>query len=202
MTLLVGRSIGAGLLLACLGSYAWGMRRFFAQPAGDTAGMAVIRICGVVFAVLHAGALIFTPDIAAGPLLGAISLYLVAIGLFWWAVETNSPCPLSAAFSPDPPQHLVERGPYRFIRHPFYCSYLLTWTGGVVATRSLWLLPSLAVMLVIYLRAARVEEDKFMRSPLAGLYGRYRSRTGQFLPNPFKLLVARRAWRAGELSGN
>jgi protein-S-isoprenylcysteine O-methyltransferase Ste14 len=201
MTLFVWRAIGTGLLLGCLGSYGWGMRRFFSQPAGDTAGMAAIRICGLVFAVLHAGALVLTPHIAAGQILAAISLYLLALGLFWWAIRTNS-CPLSAAFSPDAPQHLVDQGPYRFIRHPFYCSYLLTWTAGVVATRSLWLLPTLAVMLVIYIRAARMEEDKFMRSPLAGPYRRYRSRTGLFLPNPFKLLVARRAWRAQELEGN
>jgi protein-S-isoprenylcysteine O-methyltransferase Ste14 len=202
MMLSVWRLIGTGLLLACLGSYAWGMRRFFAQPAGDTAGMAVIRICGAVFAVVHAGALIFTPGIEAGALEAAIALYLAALGLYWWAIRTNSPRPLSAAFSPDTPQHLVERGPYQFIRHPFYCSYLLTWSGGVVATRSLWLLPSLVVMLVIYIWAARAEEDKFMRSPLAGLYRTYRSRTGLFLPNPFKLFVARRAWRAGEVAGS
>jgi protein-S-isoprenylcysteine O-methyltransferase Ste14 len=202
MTLFVWRAIGTGLLLGCLGSYGWGMRRFFSQPVGDTAGMTVIRICGAVFAILHAGALVLTPEIAAGQILMAISLYLLALGLFWWAIRTNSPCPLSAAFSPDAPQHLVDQGPYRFIRHPFYCSYLLTWTAGVVATRSLWLLPTLVVMLVIYIRAAQIEEDKFMRSPLAALYRGYRSRTGLFLPNPFKLLVARRAWRAQELGGN
>src|SRR5205807_8586540 len=102
---------------------------------------------------------------------------LCALALSSWAIRTGSPRALSAAFSPDTPQHLFDGGPYRFIRHPFYCSYLLTWTAGIVATAWLWLLPSLAVMLVIYLRAAVVEEEKFARSPLAGAYERYRSHT-------------------------
>jgi len=38
------------------------------------------------------------------------------------------------------------------MRHPLYCSYLLAWTAGMVATAQVWLLPSVAVMLVIYLR--------------------------------------------------
>ena len=98
MALFVWRFIGTGLLLASLGSYAWGMRRFFSQPAGDTAGMAVIRICGAVFAVLHAGALVLTPEIAAGPLLGASLLYLIGLTLFWWAIRTNSPTPTFSGF--------------------------------------------------------------------------------------------------------
>jgi protein-S-isoprenylcysteine O-methyltransferase Ste14 len=169
------------------------MRRFFSRPAGVTAGMKVIKIISAVCAVLHLGAIVLTPAVTTGQLLAGACFYLCALGLYWWAIRTNSPTPLSAAFSTDAPQHLVERGPYRWIRHPFYCSYLMTWTAGMVATAQLWLLPSVAVMLAIYFRAAREEEQKFMRSPWAGAYRRYQSRTGLFLPNPVKLLMARRS---------
>jgi protein-S-isoprenylcysteine O-methyltransferase Ste14 len=47
------------------------------------------------------------------------------------------------------------------------------------------------VMLAIYVRAARMEEQKFARSPLAAAYERYRSQTGMLLPNPAKLFRAR-----------
>jgi protein-S-isoprenylcysteine O-methyltransferase Ste14 len=194
MTLFYWQFVSVSLLVACLASFAWSMRKFFARPAGDTAGMRVIKICGAVFAVLHLGAIAVTPRMTTGQGLAAALLYLSALGLFWWAIGTNSPRPLSAAFSPDAPQYLVERGPYRVIRHPFYCSYLLAWTAGIAATGRLWLLPSLAVMLIIYLRAARQEEQKFRSSPLAGPYQQYRSRTGLFLPNPVKLLMTRRSW--------
>jgi len=62
----------------------------------------------------------------------------------------------------------------------------------MVANGRLWLLPTLAVMLVIYVRAASDGEQKFSRSPLASAYERYRSHTGLFFPNPVKLLLVRR----------
>src|SRR5713101_2744289 len=126
MTLVVWRLVSTGLLLVCLASFGWGMRKVFSRPAGATAGMKVIRICGAAFAALHLGAILLTPDVTSGQARAAACLYLWALGLFWWAIRINSSCPLSASFSPDTPQHLVERGPYRVIRHPLYCSYLLT----------------------------------------------------------------------------
>jgi len=182
----------AGLLLVCLISFGWAMRNFFAQPAGSNSGMKLIRVCGLGFAALHFAAILLTP-ITLSRALAAASCYLGALGLFWWAIRANSPRPLSAAFSPDSPEHLVEQGPYRLIRHPFYCSYLLTWTAGIVATGRLWLAPTVVVMLVIYLRAAMEEEEKFRLTSLANQYDDYKARTGLFLPNPLKLVAARRS---------
>jgi protein-S-isoprenylcysteine O-methyltransferase Ste14 len=76
-------------------------------------------------------------------------------------------------------------GPYRFVRHPFYCSYLLTWA-------EFRLLPTVTIMLIIYTRAAKLEEEKFTRSSLAETYKSCRTRTGLFLPNPIKMLSLRR----------
>jgi protein-S-isoprenylcysteine O-methyltransferase Ste14 len=154
--------------------------------------MRFISACGSVFAVVHLAAILLTPAITPLRAVCGALLYLSALALFWWAISANASRPLSAAFSPDPPAHLMDEGPYRFIRHPFYCSYLLTWTAGVVATAQLWLLPTLAVMLVIYVRAATIEEQKFTDSPLAETYENYRTRTGRFLPNPLKLLFSNR----------
>ncbi len=192
MTRFAWSILSAILLLACLASFGWAMRRFFARPAGSNAGMKLISACGIAFAILHFAAIALSPVIAWKRGLCAALLYLSALSLFWWALWSNALRPLSAAFSPDAPVHLTDHGPYRFIRHPFYCSYLLTWAAGFVATAQMWLLPTVAVMLVIYIRAAMLEEEKFTRSPLSGSYQQYRSRTGLFLPNPIKLLAPRR----------
>jgi protein-S-isoprenylcysteine O-methyltransferase Ste14 len=183
--------LSAVLLLALLASFGWAMRSFFSKPAGDNASMRVVRICGSAFAILHLFAILITPVAAPQALAGAC-FYFGAFGLFWWAIRTNLRQPLSAVFSPDSPNHLVQDGPYRWIRHPFYCSYMLTWLAGVVATGRLWLLPTVAVMLVLYLKAARIEEDKFGSSPLALAYERYRARTGLFFPNPAKWAAGRK----------
>ena len=36
----------------------------------------------------------------------------------------------------DTPASLNQSGPYRFVRHPFYTSYSLTWLAAAVATAS------------------------------------------------------------------
>jgi protein-S-isoprenylcysteine O-methyltransferase Ste14 len=178
--------ISAALVLACLASFGWAMRKFFVQPAGLTPGMKLIKVCGVGFGLLQLAAILATPGTTyARGIIGA-TLYLSSLGLFWWAIYSSLHQPLSAAFSPDLPAHLVAHGPYRLIRHPLYCSYLMCWLAGWVTTGRLWLAPTVAVMLVVYVLAAAEEEKKFTRSPLAEAYRQYRARTGLFFPNPLK----------------
>jgi protein-S-isoprenylcysteine O-methyltransferase Ste14 len=182
----------AALLLVCLASFGWAMQKFFLQPAGLTAGMRVIKVCGIAFGIIHLAAIIATPDISTVRGLGGAVLYLSSVALFWWAIRTSTGKPLSAAFSPDLPTHLVAQGPYRIIRHPLYCAYLIFWVAGWVATGRMWLAPTILVMLVIYVVAAAEEERKFARSPLAEAYQQYRARTGLLFPNPVKLCT--RSW--------
>jgi len=184
--------LSGALLLSCLASFGWAMRKFFVQPAGMTAGMKMTKACGIAFAIHHFVTILVTPEITAERGAAGAFLYLSSLGLFWWAIRTSAKHPLSAVASPDLPAHLVEEGPYRFIRHPLYFSYLLTWFAGLIATGRWWLIPSVVVMAIIYFNAASLEERKFARSPLAGAYRAYQSRTGLFVPNPAKLLSARR----------
>jgi protein-S-isoprenylcysteine O-methyltransferase Ste14 len=180
------------LLAACLASFAWAMRRFFLQPAGLTAGMQAIKYCGLAFGLLHLAAIAVTPGISTLHAVAGVALYGCSLAIFWWAIRASLARPLSAAFSPDLPAHLVAHGPYKLIRHPLYCSYLLCWLAGYAVTARLWLAPTVAIMLVIYLVAARQEEKKFMRSSLAASYLRYRAGTGLLTPNPFKLFSSGR----------
>ncbi len=180
--------VSAGLLLASLGSHGWAMRKFFTKPTGDESGMKLIRLCGTISAVLHAVAVLVTRNVA--PLQGASGavLYVTGLLLFFSALRAHGRRPLSAAFSADRPSHLVDWGPYRYIRHPFYTAYLLTWIAGVAATGRLWLIPSVGVMAWIYVRAANMEEKKFAFSPLSVEYQRYVRDTGMFLPKLHCLL--------------
>jgi protein-S-isoprenylcysteine O-methyltransferase Ste14 len=180
-------------LFSCMASFAWAMQKFFVRPSGRTAGMNVITACGWAFAALHFVAIFWPNSIAPERAFIATLLYLSSLGLFWWAIRTNSAARLSAVFSPDVPAHLVEDGPYRFMRHPFYCAYVLAWSAGLIGTARWWLLPTVVVMVIIYWQAAKAEEAKFSRSSLAEEYQRYRERTAWLVPNPMKLLLARRS---------
>jgi protein-S-isoprenylcysteine O-methyltransferase Ste14 len=179
----------AALLIACLGSFTWAIRGFFTQPAGYTGGMKVITVCGAAFGVLHLFAILTGSKLTAERSLAGSLLYLGAAGLFWWTIRTSFGKTFSGAFSPDTPVHLLSDGPYRFVRHPFYSSYILTWIAGCVITAQWWLIPSAAVMIVIYFVASSAEQEKFLRSPLADSYRQYRRRTGRFVPNLVKLLA-------------
>jgi protein-S-isoprenylcysteine O-methyltransferase Ste14 len=185
---LYGSFFTAGLLLTSLAIYGRAMRRFFSKPGGDNTGMKLIRALGVVSAILHLGAIAVTPNTSAMQFAAGFALYVFGLGLFLWTIRTHGQIPVSAAFSPDCPSRLVSRGPYRFVRHPFYLAYMLTWTAGYISTGRLFLLPTIAAMAVVYARAARVEEEKFAHSSLAAAYASYRASTGTFFPNPFKLM--------------
>lgn len=83
----------------------------------------------------------------------------------------------------DVPTYLHTKGPYRYIRHPFYTAYLANFAASALASRSPQIgLLSLAAMMVYYARYARMEEEKFKSSSLAGPYAAYKAKTAAFVP--------------------
>ncbi len=122
--------------------------------------------------------------------LSGVCLLLAGLALFVWAWAANRGAPLTRPFLNDIPDHLVSSGPYRWVRHPFYSSYLLVLVAGWVASAAWWY--GIVVLLggLQYLLAARHEEAKFMASPLREAYAAYRKRTGMLLPNPCKRSLA------------
>ena len=112
----------------------------------------------------------------------AAPLFVAALGLWAWTIASSRAAGLTAAFTRDTPERLLERGPYRFVRHPFYTSYALNWLAGSLATWRWWVVVPSVLACAILVVAARAEERKFARSALAGDYAAYRARTGSFLP--------------------
>lgn len=110
-------------------------------------------------------------------------LFVLSFTLFWWTIYTHRNRPLKIAFLDHIPNHLVTRGPYRFIRHPFYTSYFLFWIGGLIASSNPICLIGVIAMGRLYVRAARLEEEQFLQSAdLRVEYQKYMDSTGRFLP--------------------
>lgn len=82
----------------------------------------------------------------------------------------------------DAPSEIVIRGPYRYVRHPFYTGFLLALLAAFLA----WPQP-LTLLLLLYgfaalaITAAR-EERRLSQSELGEAYRRYAHGTGRFLP--------------------
>lgn len=179
------------LLVACFGSFTWAVRNFFVKPERITAGLRITLLIGTLFALLHLAVILTTRDLQLLPVGVAAGLYCSALAIFWWAIAANRVKPLSACFSQNEQLHLVQHGPYQFVRHPFYCSYLLAWLAGAVGTLNILLGLTSVIMFVLYLTAALKEESKFASSPLADAYARYRISTGRFFPKPFRPTTGR-----------
>jgi len=147
----------------------------------------VARMTGLVF-IVEGIWLALTPV----GFLTAVPVAFILVGALWLfsaAVEINSSRPLSLAYSRDIPQHLQRSGPYRWVRHPFYSSYLLGMLGAAVAIHSLWALLPVLTAFAIYFHAARFEEMKFEASDLCSQYARYKAEVGMFFPRFSQLFL-------------
>lgn len=168
--------------VACFASFVWAMKYHFRLVDEVPFGTRMIQVIGGFFTLAHLVALL-QPDGAQGLLaVVALLLYGSSFALFWACVRVNRAQPFSLAFSKDRPERLMSRGPYRYVRHPFYASYSLGWLAGIAASAQPWLWLSLLVMGAIYYHAAVTEERKFAASELATAYRDYRRRTGMFIP--------------------
>ncbi len=171
------------LMAVAVGAWVWAAGNHFQSeklpPGAKLIGIVVLA--GAVFMTY----LIFArrqPVAVQG--IGAI-LILASLGLFALAIRETRMRGLLVAFAEGLPEALVTTGPYRYVRHPFYSSYMLAWIGMTMATASLLAVPVLVAMCVLYWRAARDEEEKFASTPHATRYRDYFDRTGRFFPKLF-----------------
>ena len=168
--------------LGCHAVFVWGRYKVFRIDNRTPAGVRLIEASAAGSILVGLG-LIVSRD---GPRLeldaSAIVLAVISTALFAWGVAVVHRGHLTAAFSDDVPAELITAGPFRYIRHPFYVSYLLSYLQAVIVSRSGWAILPLLWMAGIYVRAALLEERKFLKSPLANEYCRYAACTGRFVP--------------------
>ncbi|WP_052715639.1 methyltransferase family protein [Devosia chinhatensis] len=165
---------------AVVGAYIWSVRNHFKSdimPPGARVIAAGVTTSTILMLVLTW----FTTQPQLAQVVGLV-IQLFSVWIFVAAIQASRKARLRFVFDPEHPHSLVEQGPYRLVRHPFYVSYSIFWFGWAVATWSIWAVPSVVILLWLYIAAARQEEQNFAASPLSEQYRAYRSRTGFFLP--------------------
>ena len=175
----------AWLLLAMLALHAgftWARIAVFRIDGSTPRGVRLIEVAAASSIAVGLGLVATRGDSSGWRGLAATLLAGASAGLFAWGLHTIPRLQFTAAFSNDPPTTLVTRGPYRYIRHPFYAAYVMAHALPIVATGSLWAWPGLLGMAAIYARAAHLEERKFLASPMAAAWREHQRRTGWFLP--------------------
>lgn len=159
---------------------------FRRDPSRQRASFVAIGSLGLGLTVANLALVAVHPP---SPWVAAIGLcaYATAIVLMLAARAAHRQQAPDYILSPSTPRRLVEAGPYRWVRHPFYLAYAIVWTAGAVMVGGQWLVTAGSVALVVLLvTAAAREEAQFAISPMAAEYRRYQQRTGRLLPAPWR----------------
>ena len=138
------------------------------------AGMGV----GVVLAVVVPAAS-FTQERGVA-LVAGLLLMVAGIGLRWYAISVlggSFTCSVATRAG----QHVVDRGPYRWVRHPSYTGGLLTALGVLVCCANAASLLALLLPVAGYAYRIRIEEEALTDS-LGDAYRAYMHRTRRLLP--------------------
>lgn len=110
-----------------------------------------------------------------------ITLILGGLGLRWYAIRVLGRY-FTREVAVQPDQQVVQRGPYRFIRHPAYAGTLLTLLGiGLAMTNWASIVAIMACGLLGHLYRVRVEE-RALCATLGPAYAAYMRRTRRFIP--------------------
>ena len=167
-------------VIITLVSHTWATRFHF--DSGRLSKRGIILVSSVAAtAVIYTYLLYLNTQPELAIIIGLI-LIVVSNVIFWWAIIVTRQANLLAAFTESKPSSLVETGPYRYVRHPFYTSYIIFWVGFAVATATILSLIPLVYMFWLYNRAAAQEEAFFSQTEMAETYAQFAQKRGRFFP--------------------
>ena len=116
----------------------------------------------------------------AGIDLAGLLIFNVAALLVLWSHITLGDC-WSGDLETKSDHRLVDKGLYRFIRHPLYSSYMLLAIGLFLLSDNWWVgLSTLVYFIAVAARTWR--EEAMMVERLGDPYRDYQGRTGRFVP--------------------
>lgn len=179
MTILEGLDLASKLFLFGWFGYA---RRHFAEGGTEPIGMTVVKLTFLVGLGLNLWLFFSLPGIpAVFRLLGLVTT-LSAATIFHFAARASKLAKLHVAFSDTTGKTLVSSGIYRFVRHPFYLSYIIYWLSWCISLFfSLQPVALLVFLLALYALSIRVEEKHLERN-FGDEYREYRKRTSLLVP--------------------
>ena len=158
------------------------------SATGTKQDRSTLRVLWIVIAVSVTAGVFVAQNwragaVANGRVFEIVGAVLFAAGLVfrWWAIVT-----LGRFFTVDvvieKNHELVERGPFRFVRHPSYTGILVAFVGWALTLRN-WgaILVVLVPIFVAFVRRMNVEEEALGRA-LGESYMGYMKRTKRLIP--------------------
>lgn len=147
-----------------------------AAPFFADAALLVAALAGGISPIFLPAHYAVSLSLAAVPMLaGAIALIGYTIGVHRAPVSMWH----QAA---DVPEQLVTSGPYAYVRHPFYASFIMLLAATAAAFPHAGSITLFCIGTLQLYRTARREEKRLLASPLGPSYSTYMARTGRILP--------------------
>ena len=169
------------LVAVTIGSFIWASLWYFRQEKSNRR-KSVYKISLYLCMGIHGWAIAVSNEPPLWSLIGGIVLLLLILAVFWSAVAAHGPVRPAFAFDQHQVTRIVQTGPYRFVRHPFYTSFLLAQAASAMIAGQPVLLLTIPWLAAFYVQAAREEESFLLSNDLAEEYRAYCKRTGRFLP--------------------
>jgi protein-S-isoprenylcysteine O-methyltransferase Ste14 len=113
-----------------------------------------------------------------------VAIVVLSISLYEWARRTVAARNFYIGLAGEVPGALCESGPYRYIRHPFYMSYMLAFLAMLVATPAVVAVVVFVCNVALFVYMALDDERTMSKSPLAEAYSKYANRVGKLLVLP------------------
>jgi protein-S-isoprenylcysteine O-methyltransferase len=175
----IGLIFGASEMLLAIAK-----RRGQRDAAADAGSLRLIwgtvgASIGAAFFVAHAFPQDTFRDVDFARVAG-LAIFIPGAALRWYAIFY-----LGRYFTIDvrvgEDQHVVDTGPYRFIRHPSYTGAFLQFVGLALCIGNTWSMLMLVPIMVVFSYRIRVEELALERG-LGEAYASYRRRTKRLIP--------------------
>lgn len=112
-----------------------------------------------------------------------VSMILCAFGLFVWSIRHSRDHQLSLALDTDmQSSQIIRTGPWKYMRHPFYASYLIFWLACALGAQHVVSTIVFLCLTAIYVYSALKEEGALSTGPLRKDYREYQRDVGFLFP--------------------
>ena len=163
--------------------YTAGYKLFFVNIGDKQPGQFVVQVVFPSLSIYNVYTLVSAPTPPSLLVILSMVILMTSLILFGWAAYSTRRTNLSVVFTTDTPVSIIQEGPYRFIRHPFYAAYILVFVAAWSLHQHTTGLLCVLMIASIYTYAARMEELKFTKSTLSEAYAKYQEGTGMFWPS-------------------
>lgn len=164
------------------GAFIIGAFAIFERKDMDQGRLRVVSYLILLLMIGSVAALLISKNITTYFFAFGLIPTLLSTVLFFQCYKIVRNQKLTPVYSKDCPSFILQKGPYKYIRHPFYASYILTFLGSAIAANVWWSYSITGLIFYLYHEASQAEEKKFAKSSLSSEYQAYRKSTGRFTP--------------------